>query len=113
MEKLINLTPHEINIRLSDGTITIPSKGNARVANLPGKQIGLATPDAIPVFEKDSPGEVEGLPSPQTGVMYIVSIVVASALPERKDLLVPGTGPKDGCIRENGKIVAVTKLKRA
>jgi len=49
-------------------------------------------------------GKVEGLPEKKEGIFYIVSGLVKSALPERKDLLAPDT---NRAIRENGKILGV------
>ena len=112
---LKNLTPHDIVIRDADGKdTTIPKSGSvARVVNIPGKRADIPS---IPceVFDADSVGGVEGLPEPEAGIFYLVSGFVGSAVAgKRDDVLVPGTGPKDGAIRnEKGWIVAVTRLKR-
>ena len=67
----------------------------------------------LPVMGADIMGEVTGLPPEKAGVWYIVSGMVGAALRgQRHDLLVPGTGPSDSPIREGGRIVAVTRLKR-
>jgi hypothetical protein len=61
--------------------------------------------------------EVEGLPPflpPEEGIFFIVSALVGAhmSVRGRGDVLVPGTGPRDGAIRDNkGHIVAVTRLK--
>ena len=54
-------------------------------------------------------GEVEGLPEPQPGVLYIVSMLVAQRV-MRADVVSPDSGPT--AIRENGQIVAVRALNR-
>lgn len=108
--EIINLTPHVINLHGNDGTLiqSIPSSGVARVASKPGtlEDRGLPVPVAAPtVF-----GEVEGLPPPRDGVVYVVSMLVAQQA-KRPDVLSPGTGPNDGAIRdEQGRIVGVTRL---
>ena len=105
--EFINLTPHDI--KLNDGTI-YPATGKiARVANTFSNFCnGIAK-----VFY----GDVENLPEPKRGTMYIVSAMVLSAenaKPEsyrRKDLVAPATGHPD-CKRENGFIVSVPGFVR-
>jgi hypothetical protein len=59
-------------------------------------------------------GEIEGLPSASDDTIYIVSMLVAQRCAGRRDVFCPGTGPNDGCIRdEKGRIQAVTRLIRA
>ena len=57
-------------------------------------------------------------PAPVPGVFLVVSGMVGAALKEkgmvRPDVLVPGTGPQDGAVRnEKGHVIAVTRLKVA
>jgi hypothetical protein len=55
--------------------------------------------------------DVEGLPEPEDGVIYITSSLVAGKLPSRPDVLAPDTGPT--AVRdENGHIVAVNRLQK-
>ena len=106
-EKFINLTPHDI--KLNDGTV-YPATGKiARVANtFSNFCCGISK-----VFY----GEVENLPEPKRGTMYIVSAMVLSAenaKPKsyrRKDLVAPATGHPE-CKRENGFIVSVPGFVR-
>ncbi len=101
--KFINLTPH--SIMLNDGT-TYGSQGVARVA------------DSYTEFDKDGickvrHGDIEGLPSPQPNVTYIVSTMVLTAAKEkgRTDVVAPATG-HPLCNRENGFIVSVPGFVR-
>ncbi len=55
---------------------------------------------------------VTGLPDPIDGTIFIVSAPVGAAIVGRNDVLVLGTGPNDGAIRDGGNVVAVTRLKR-
>jgi hypothetical protein len=116
---MVNLTPHPIVLQAPDGArTTIPPSGTvARVSAIPGELVvmdGCPVPIARPtVF-----GEVTGLPEPDnrfgTVRLFIVSALVASACKGRGDVVSPGTGPGDGCIRdERGHVVAVTRLVRA
>lgn len=72
-----------------------------------GLPVLVATPDVV--------GGVTDLPEAEEGIFLIVSGFVGGAVTgTRPDVLVPGTGPKDGAIRnEKGHIVAVTRLKIA
>ena len=105
--EFINLTPHDI--KLNDGTV-YPATGKiARVANtFSNFCCGISK-----VFY----GEVENLPEPKRGTMYIVSAMVLSAenaKPKsyrRKDLIAPATGHPE-CKRENGFIVSVPGFVR-
>lgn len=112
---LINLTPHAVVLRAADGSdTTIPADGTvARVTATPGTATSVAG-IPVPVFSRDSYGAVTGLPAPAPGVLFIVSGLVGSAVAgTRDDVVVPGTGPQDGAIRDDGgRIVAVTRLKR-
>jgi hypothetical protein len=112
----VNLTPHNIvavrrPIR-EGGDLTIPPSGSvARVATVPGSLLGYSS--GVPLYSAPTPGPVEGLPEPVEGTIYIVSGFVAAHCADRTDVYSPGTGPQDGAIRENGRIVAVTRLVQA
>lgn len=99
--KFVNLTPHTINL---NGGAAYPSDGVCRVSATHSEF------DANGVCSVTY-GEVEGLPAPQDGVLYIVSAMVAEAVPNRHDLVVPATGHPE-CIRENGRIVSVPGFVR-
>jgi hypothetical protein len=111
---LVNLTPHPIGLSVDGVVSTIPASGTvARVAASPGAQ--STTLHGVPVFFAPRFGDVEGLPEPQEGVVFLVSLLVGNALREvgtiRPDVLCPGTGPQDAPVRdEQGRIVAVTRL---
>lgn len=108
MTDIINLTPHAIT--LVDGGVetTLPSSGVARVASKPGQALGGV------FFSSTTFGDVEGLPAPQEGKVFVVSALVAGRCVGRADVFSPGTGPADGAIRdEKGQIKAVTRLIQA
>lgn len=105
--QLINLTPHAIVIRLPDGDREIPASGS--VARVATSHVPAGTIDGIPVFDQTF-GEIEGLPEPQEGVVFIVSAIVLAAAKElgRTDVVAPDTAR---AIRnEDGQIVAVPGL---
>ena len=114
---IVNLTPHPIVLVTETENITIPSSGVSRVATSAGATVEVAGLP-VPVAGATTFGQIEGLPDPVEGTFFIVSGIVASALvaagKSRPDVLVPGTGPKDGALRDaEGRIVGVTRLVRA
>ena len=111
VEKIVNLTKHNIVLRGEDGqdTVVPPSGTVARVAQEPGERYYLEGVP-VPIQAPAKIGEVQGLPDPEPGTIYIVSGQVLREA-SRPDVFAPGTGPKDGAIRdEKGRIVAVTCL---
>ena len=113
---LINLTPHDIRIRTCSSTVAEPdpsdlvlsSTGSARVGT---RSTAMEPRDGVPVIRTEYTA-VEGLPEPAEGTTYIVSLLVCQALPMRRDLVGPATGPSDGTIRDaQGRIYAVRALQ--
>lgn len=110
----INLTPHPLTLRAEDGThaVIVPSGVVARVTATPAALEG--TLNGVPLYGVAVFGEVEDLPEPVPDTMFIVSGLVGGRVVGRDDVVVPGTGPKDGAVRNDaGHIVAVTRLNRA
>jgi len=111
---IINLTPHDIVLRSVDGTDhIIPKSGMvARVTSTPGTKTEIPG-CPVQVMTPDTFGEVINLPDPTPDTMFLVSAMVGSAMSgKRSDILVPGTGPNDGAVRnDKGHILAVTCLK--
>jgi hypothetical protein len=112
--EMVNLTPHSLTLKDDESVTSIPPSGQvARVGSTPGGEIEIID---LPcqAFQAPTWGQVEGLPPPKEGVVYIVSSLVAGHCKGRGDVFSPGTGPKDGAVRnEHGHIVAVTRLIQA
>lgn len=94
--KLINLCPHPVCVKHADGTETIiPQSGLARVS------VDYRETGSVPVEGRPVPliqgvyGEVDGLPAPAAGCLYLVSHMVRMALPQRADLLSPANIVRD------------------
>lgn len=119
--KLVNLTPH--TVRLNRGTEFPPSGQVARVKvrhphhawlsdgpdgtlELNDEFFGSAIPVYRPVF-----GQVEGLPEPVKGTVYIVSGVVAAACRDRDDVVCPATGHAE-TVRRDGQVWSVPGFSR-
>ena len=110
--KLRNFTSHEVVVFLADGTeIRFPSEGTARV-EVYGEPCN-ETICGVPVLSRRAKyGEVSGLPEPEQGTMFIVSLVMGMALRgSRDDLLVPATDPANVIRTPDGKIVGVRALR--
>lgn len=88
--KLINLTPHALTIVGENGTLTVPPSG--QVARLAVTRTACApiTIDGVTLqVSRPTLGEIVGLPSPEPGVILIVSALVAEAA-SRADVMSPG-----------------------
>lgn len=104
---MINLTPHAITLQKPDGTreTIAPSGQIARVST--AEQV-VSEMMGLPVVTRTT-GEAQGLP--EEGTPCIVSAMVLAAVPGRKGVYAPDSGPT--AIRENGQVVAVTRLVAA
>lgn len=106
--RFINLTPHEITLSTAVGGIILPSLGVARatetrtwVARLFPTDPELGLHDSLDV-ERVTYGNVVGLPGPADGCVYIVSQIVANAVPGRRDVVYPGRLIRDDQGRPTG-----------
>ena len=103
---IINLTPHEVNIILENGNIiNIPASGT--IARCKVERQIINNINGIPITQTKF-GEIEDLPDPQPNTIYIVSSLVAQAVPHRTDVFIP-----DDCVRDDqGKITGCRSLGR-
>ena len=107
MEKVefVNLTPHQLNVHDNQGNvITLPSSGKVRLSTEYKK---VETVHGIDIFTCEY-GEIEGLPEPQDGKIYVVSGLVKQAVPNRRDVVSPGELVRD----EHGRPVGCRGLRR-
>jgi len=107
---LVNLTPHPIaiygNRAVEDGPAEVipPSGKVVRVATIElGTQVGDHG-----AYELVEYGHLDGLPSPQRGIQYVVSLVAALAARGRDDLLAPYVEVRD----ESGTMIGCRYLQR-
>jgi hypothetical protein len=104
---IVNLTPHTISIVRKDGE-TIQVAPTAPAARVQQQNVVVDEVFGIAVSAVQY-GEVENLPPPQEGTIYVVSAVVAQQCTLRSDVYAPDTGPS--AIRnEAGQITAVRGL---
>lgn len=104
---MLNLTPHPITVQLPDGSrATFPPSG--QLARVTTEEVVVGEMAGVPVISR-SFGQVTGLP--EEGTPCIVSALVAGAVPGRRGVYAPDSGPT--AIREGGQVVAVTRLVAA
>lgn len=105
--KIINLTPHALNLIVGDKeTVIQPSGTVARAATI-RKQIGTIHVDGVDVpINKTVFGDITGLPDPQTDTIYVVSMLVAQAVPHREDVFIVDDTVRD----EKGRIIGARAL---
>lgn len=101
-----NLTPHPITLITSTGEIrviapTVPAVRCAEVVTPAGRV------DGITVIRKDL-GELIGLPEPELGILFVVSLAAATAAWKvgRRDVLTIGETTRD----ESGRITGAKSL---
>lgn len=105
--ELVNLTPHDVNIIIEDKTLTIATSGTiARCEVTREKTQEIKAEDFQIPINKTVFGEVENLPKPQENTLYIVSSLVAQAVPNRSDVVIP-----DDTVRnDKGQIIGCRGL---
>lgn len=102
--EFVNLTAHTIN-EVSTG-MEIPTSGT--MARVKTSNELVSRVDGCPIYATTF-GEVEGLPEPMEGKVYIVSSLVLNAIPEdRTDVVAPGNLQRN----EHGQPVGCMGFRR-
>lgn len=109
---IVNLTPHDIRIYDADGKNiikTYPASGT--VARVKSSTEIVGEVDGIEIV-RTTFGEIEGLPNPQPGTIFIVSLLVLQAAAgKRDDLIGPDTGPGSVVRDAERQIVGVRRFQ--
>jgi hypothetical protein len=110
MVRLVNLTPHEIRLMTPEGEIVLLPSGVVARVREEVRDVGFIEVDGvhIPIRVKTLSDEVENLPPPQDGTIYITSFLAAEAAwrKGRKDVLSVG----DPIRNEKGEIKGASSL---
>jgi hypothetical protein len=108
MTAILNLTPHPLHLYQENGEVlTIaPTAPAARVSSVTEKVFEIG---GFPVT-RTTFGDVENLPDPEEGTIFVVSMLVQQAANHRTDLYRPDTGPQNVVRDEEGKIIGVRAL---
>ena len=109
-KKIINLTPHQI-VLMPEGpdgpTVTIPPSGQVARCEVNRVQVNTIVVDGISVpVNQTQFGRVDGLPDPQPDTIYVVSALVAQAMPWRDDVFIVDDTVRD----EQGRIIGARAL---
>jgi hypothetical protein len=109
--KLVNCTPHPINLVTDEGEIVIPPSGDVARVSCSFAQIATLTVEglAVPLLTSNPcEGGLQGLPQPQSNTMYVVSAATAAEakLSGRHDCVSPAELVRDS----EGKIVGCKSL---
>ena len=107
--KLINCTPHDINIMDSDNNIilTVPSSNTLIRVSQTTTDAGSLSIDGIDIPITDNTfGDVVGLPPQQDDTILIVSAMVVNACKTRTDLALVNQAVRD----EKGRIIGCKSL---
>ena len=129
-KKVVNLTPHSINFILpyhieigqdemgtpeyvtEERTYCLPPSGTVARCKVDRKEVDSFMVQDVDGWDITVPitatkfGEVEGLPEPQDGIIYIVSNLVAQAVPDREDVFFPDDIVRD----EHGNVIGCRAL---
>jgi hypothetical protein len=107
---IVNLTPHDLNLMPQgpDGpVVTIPPSGQVARCAVDRVQVDTVTVGGISVPVNETWfGEVYDLPDPQPDTIFVVSALVAQAVPERKDVYITDDAVRD----EQGRIIGCRAL---
>ena len=107
--KLVNLTPHEVVVLNDANNVVLRVPPSGQVARVSAQEKVVGTINGVPLVKTEY-GEVQGLPDPQQGTIYIVSLLVLQAMAgKRSDLVAPNTSPTPlGAVRDaQGRIIGV------
>lgn len=99
-EKIVNKTPHDLRVRIVEENLVVPLESDVVVSptlpsvRMSSKSILIGNVNGIPV-KKTVFGELENLPDPVPGVVYVVSTPAAqkAAAMGRTDVIAPNTAP--------------------
>lgn len=107
---IVNLTPHPLNLMPegSDGpTVTIPPSGIVARCTVDRVQVNAVAVDGITIpVNRTQFGAVTGLPDPQPYTIYIVSAIVAQAVPNRPDVFIVDDTVRNG----QGQVIGARAL---
>lgn len=101
---IVNLTPHALNFMPQgpDGpVVTIPPSGQVARCVVNRVQVDTVIVNGITVpVNQTRFGEVSNLPDPRPNTIYVVSALVAKAVPDRQDVFIVDDAVRDdqGCI---------------
>jgi hypothetical protein len=110
LTEYVNLTPHAVVIRDHDDITTV-YEGSGAVARITETATGEPSPDTHRRVTVQL-GALDGLPDPQDGVVYIVSMPAAMALAAAGDKRTDVVYPYDLYRDTDGRVIGAHSLAR-
>lgn len=109
--RLINLTPHTVNVCDESGSVVRSIEPSGKVLRLPTRAYAAGELDEIPLVRL-SYEEPEDLPPAEDGTVYIVSSLMLEPLAAigRRDFVAPDTSPGSVVRDESGRIIGVKRF---
>lgn len=108
MIKLVNLTPHAVNVIGENGETIMTIQPSGMVVRCSVTRVQVGKINGIPV-NRTQFGAVEGLPESQPDTVYIVSALVAQAVAgARDDVVIPDDAVRD----EQGRVIGCRAFAR-
>jgi hypothetical protein len=109
---IVNLTPHALNLMPAgpDGpVVTIPPSGlvaRCAVDRVQVDTVAVAVDGISVPVNQTRFGEVSDLPDPQPDTIFVVSALVAQAVPDRQDVFIVDDAVRD----DQGRIIGARAL---
>ena len=97
--KVINLTPHDVNICDDEGRFIKIYRANGKVARVNNGYEAIDYVNDIPLLTRADLTVID-LPEPREDTMYIVSNIILGYCPDRMDLIAPALQ-----VKVNGRVV--------
>lgn len=105
MANIINATPHDVNIIGEDGQVVRTYAASGICPRCSVSREAVDEIDGIRI-NRTVFGDVVGLPEYVEGTYYIVSVIVANAAKDRKDLLITDDAVRD----DKGRVIGCKAL---
>jgi hypothetical protein len=118
--RIINLTPHELNVCDSEGKIilSVPPQKDVAIPRVQtySRIVGEIEVDGVRIpVRRIVYGDAENIPPEREGTIYVVSTLVTLALRERgimrRDLLSPDTNVDSAVRDSSGRVIGVKYLQ--
>lgn len=109
MTNIINLNKHAVSGVFNGEVVSFPAceQGKECRVSVTSKEV-----ERVPGMKcvETTYGEVQNVPEPQEGVVYIVNMIVLDRMPHRKDLIAPDSGPS-AVRNEKSQVLHVVQWK--
>ena len=106
--RVVNLMKHNCVVNTGRQKYDFEPSGLVATVETEHAPIGTVTGHGIEIVDRRF-GKVDGLPDPEPGVIYLVSSMVLEAVPHRRDVFAPDSGPT-ATRNYKGHVIEVARL---